>query len=89
MSKAVLLLEAFGKAPDPRGAQGRRHPLAAILTLASVAMLSGTRSLYAIAQFGRDRGQAFACALGFTKRTTIKIALFSGLCRAGFTRRAH
>ncbi|MCH7871332.1 MAG: transposase family protein, partial [Planctomycetes bacterium] len=60
MLKSVSLFEAFGKVPDPRGAQGRRHPLPAILTLAAVAMLSGARSLYAIAQFGRDRGQSFA-----------------------------
>jgi hypothetical protein len=34
-------------------------------------MLSGARSLYAIAQFGRDRGQDFALALGFTRDKTI------------------
>jgi hypothetical protein len=44
--------------------------LQAILTLASVAMLSGSRSLYAVAQFGRDYGQEFARAMGFAKGTT-------------------
>ncbi|MCH7595333.1 MAG: transposase family protein, partial [Planctomycetes bacterium] len=62
MLKSVSLFEALGKVPDPRGGQGRRHPLPAILTLAAVAMLSGARSLYAIAQFGRDRGQSFVRA---------------------------
>jgi hypothetical protein len=33
-------------------------------------MLCGCRSLYAIAQFGRDRGKHFAAALGFTRQTT-------------------
>jgi hypothetical protein len=33
-------------------------------------MLCGCRSLYAIAQFGRDRGKHFASALGFTRQTT-------------------
>jgi hypothetical protein len=33
-------------------------------------MLCGCRSLYAIAQFGRERGQSFAQALGFTGPTT-------------------
>lgn len=61
------LWEAFEEVPDPRGAHGRRHPLPAILTLAAVAILSGARSLYAMAQFGRDRGKAFAAALGFTR----------------------
>lgn len=90
MSRAVSLLEAFGRVPDPRSAQGRRHPLPAILTLATVAMLSGARSLYAIAQFGRDRGQSFACALGFTRDvppccTTLHY-LFAALDRKAFER---
>ena len=33
-------------------------------------MLSGARSLYAIAQFGRDHGPSFARALGFAKGKT-------------------
>src|ERR1700675_661833 len=70
MSEMLSLYEAFGEVPDPRKASGRRHPLQAILTLAAVAMLSGSRSLYAIAQFGRDRGKEFAGALGFTRETT-------------------
>lgn len=66
MSRSVSLWEVFAEVPDPRSARGRRHPLPAVLTLAAVAILSGARSLYAIAQFGRDRGRAFARALGFT-----------------------
>ncbi len=90
MSRAVSLLEAFGQVPDPRDAQGRRHPLPAILALAAVAMLSGARSLYAIAQFGRDHGQAFAAALGFTRDvppccSTLHY-LFAALDRKAFER---
>jgi len=33
-------------------------------------MLCGCRSLYSIAQFGRDRGKEFAAALGFTRQST-------------------
>jgi hypothetical protein len=40
------------------------------LTLSSVAVLSGARSLYAIAQFGRDYGPELAKALGFPKGKT-------------------
>jgi len=67
MSKSVSLFEASGEVSEPRGAQGRRHPLPAILALTTVAILSGARSLYVIAQFRRDRGQSFTAALGFTR----------------------
>jgi hypothetical protein len=68
--KSISLWECFSSVPDPRSALGLRHPLTAALTLCSVAMLCGCRSLYAIAQFGRDRGKHFAAALGFTRQTT-------------------
>ena len=65
--EAVSLWECLASVPDPRGARGKRHPLQAVLTLASAAILSGSRSLYAIAQLARDRGRDFAAALGFTR----------------------
>ena len=52
----LSLLEAMGRLPDPRSGHGRRHPLGAILGLAICAMLFGSRSLYAISQWGRDQG---------------------------------
>jgi DDE_Tnp_1-associated/Transposase DDE domain len=67
---SISLFDSFTCVPDPRSALGKRHPLTAILTLCSVAMLCGCRSLFAIAQFGRDRGKHFAAALGFTRQTT-------------------
>jgi hypothetical protein len=70
MKTEISLYEAFGEVPDPRNPSGKRHPLQAILTLTTVAMLSGCRSLYAIAQFGRDRGREFALELGFTYKQT-------------------
>ncbi len=70
MARAECLWETLSEVPDPRQASGKRHPLAAILTLSAVAVLSGARSLYAIAQFGRDRGEGFAAALGFTRDRT-------------------
>ena len=66
-AERVSLWECFARVPDPRRASGRRHPLQAVLTLCAVAVLSGARSLYAAAQFGRDRGREFAAALGFTR----------------------
>jgi hypothetical protein len=71
MAQTISLYEALGTVPDPRHKSGQRHPLQAVLTLCAVAMLSGAKSLYAIAQFGRDRGREFARALGFTRDQTI------------------
>lgn len=70
MAQAICLWETLSEVPDPRQPSGKRHPLEAILTLSAVAILSGARSLYAIAQFGRDRGKEFAAALGFTRERT-------------------
>jgi hypothetical protein len=86
--KSISLWECFSSVTDPRSKLGKRHPLGAILTLCSVAMLCGCRSLYAIAQFGRDRGKHFATALGFTHETTPCCTtlhnLFVALDKAGF-----
>src|SRR3990172_11001490 len=68
------LLEAFATVPDPRKARGRRHPLPALLALVTTAMLSGARSLYAIAQWGRMQEPAIVKALGFTRATTPCVA---------------
>ena len=61
------LVAAFAAVPDTRDPHGRRHPLPAILALSTAAMLAGARSLYAIAQWGRERVEddpAFLVALG-------------------------
>jgi hypothetical protein len=44
--------------PDPRAPSGRRHPLVAILTLAAAAVLTGARSMTAIAEWAQDAPQA-------------------------------
>jgi hypothetical protein len=64
------LREAFARVPDPRKPRGRRHPLPALLALSTAAMLSGARSLYAIAQWGRLQTPDFVRALGFTRPKT-------------------
>ena len=60
--------------PDPRWKKGRRHALPAILGLATAAMLSGARSLYAIAQWGRLQEPSVIKALGFTRGKTPCVA---------------
>lgn len=67
------LAEALGSVPDPRQPYGWRPqyppiPLVALLQLAVVATLCGARSLYAIAQWGRERLEddpALLISLGF------------------------
>src|SRR5262249_4263681 len=49
---------------------GRRHPLAALLSLTVLAMLRGCKGPTAISQFGRDHGAALAHALGFRRGKT-------------------
>jgi hypothetical protein len=68
------LLEAFTRVPDRRSVHGRRHPLPAILALSTAAMLSGARSLYAIAQWGRAQSPEVVHALGFTRARTPAVA---------------
>lgn len=63
------LLVAYQGIPDPRHPSGRRHPLTAILTLATCAMLCNCHSLYAIAQWGREH-EELALKLGFTRSKT-------------------
>ncbi len=78
------LMDVLSSLPDPRSAHGRRHPLGAVLALAVCAMLCGSRSLYAISQWGRDHGAPVAQALGFTRDRT---PCASTRCSAGWTAR--
>ena len=84
----LSLLEVMGRLPDPRSGHGRRHPLGAILGLAICAMLCGSRSLYAISQWGRDQGLEVSQALGFTRERTPCVStlhqVFSRLDREAF-----
>ncbi len=47
----------FADIPDPRRAQGRRHPLPAVLAIAAAATLCGMRGYKAIAEWAEDLGQ--------------------------------
>lgn len=67
---SLVLIEVFSAIPDFRQARGKRHPLSAILALATAAMLCGYRSYSAIAEWGCNYGQALATALGFKNGKT-------------------
>src|SRR5919206_1701685 len=68
------LVAALATVPDTRNPHGRRHPLPAILALATAAMLSGARSLYAIGQWGRLQRPEVLRALGFTRPATPSVS---------------
>ena len=82
------LFRAFAVIPDYRKAHGKRHPLPAILALATAAMLAGARSLYAIAQWGREQPGPVVAALGFRRDRTPCVAtlhrVFRHLDRAAY-----
>jgi hypothetical protein len=78
----LSLQERFAQIPDPRKRRGLVHPLPAILSLATLAMLAGMKSLEAIAQFGRDHGKELAFALGFRRGKTPAKSTLSEVFRA-------
>jgi DDE_Tnp_1-associated len=54
LSATARLPEFLAGVPDHRRAQGRRHSLTSILSLACAAVAAGSRSLTAIAEWGAD-----------------------------------
>jgi hypothetical protein len=82
MSAPVDLLGVLASVPDPRDKRGVRHPLSAVLCLTVLAMLTGSKSYTAIAQFGRDKGFGLAHALGFRRGKTPTKSTLSALFRA-------
>lgn len=64
------LMQALARVPDPRSRQGRRYELRSVLGLAVCAMAAGARSLYAIAQWGREHREMVCEALGIRGERT-------------------
>lgn len=65
---ARSLLAYLAQVPDPRGHQGRRHTLAAMLAAITCAVLCGARGASAIAQWVHAQPVKFWHLLGFTRR---------------------
>jgi predicted transposase YbfD/YdcC len=63
-TEAPHLLAYFATIHDPRRGRGRRHPLVAILAMAAAAVLTGARSMTAIAEWAADTPQPVRAALG-------------------------
>ena len=64
------LPQAFAAIPDPRRAQGLRYSLAAIVSLAVVAVLANHTSVLAIAEWATRQTRHVRRALGFRRDTT-------------------
>jgi predicted transposase YbfD/YdcC len=64
------LPQAFAHIPDPRRKQGTRYSVAAILSLAVVAVLSNHTSVLAIAEWAFRQTRHVRRALGFRRGTT-------------------
>jgi DDE_Tnp_1-associated/Transposase DDE domain len=62
------LLSRLAQIPDPRGRQGRRHSLAAMLAAIVCGILSGARGYKAIAQWARAQHATIGPWLGFQRR---------------------
>jgi len=62
-------MEVLAQVPDHRR-RNRSHALPSLLGLAVCGMLCGARSLYAIAQWGRDYGDEIVAQLGFKSGRT-------------------
>ncbi|MFI7405371.1 transposase family protein [Streptomyces sp. NPDC049541] len=58
------LLTCLAQVPDPCRDQGRRHPLAFVLSLAACAVLAGEKSLSAIAEWAADAPPNVLARLG-------------------------
>ena len=57
------LPDFFADIPDPRRAQGRRHPLPAVLAVATAAVLCGMRGYQAIGRWAQDLSQRLRARL--------------------------
>lgn len=77
----LSLLQALSSVADPRSPRGRRHPLAGVLALLSVATMCGSRSVYAALQWGREQGKEMAAKLGLAKHGIPTDGTMSNLLR--------
>jgi hypothetical protein len=78
---SLSLIEALSHVPDRRSPLGLRHPLAAVLSLLSMGVMCGCRSVYAVLQWGREQRQEMAAMLGLGKHGIPSDAMMSNLLR--------
>ena len=83
------LAEALSTLTDPRSKRRREHALVPVLLMTVSAVISGAKSLYAVAQWGRERCEddpEALVALGLKPGRSPSYRPFIG-CSRGWTRR--
>lgn len=63
----VSVQSVLHQVPDPRGKQGRQHPLAALLGLILLSMLSGRQGMQSAFRLGRKLSRKQLTSLGFRR----------------------
>ena len=82
MDATATLFDLLAQVPDPRRAEGKRHPLPAVLSLVVLGMLAGMRGLQGVVEFGRNLPPDVVAALGFTRAKTLAKSTLSEILRA-------
>lgn len=82
MDATLSLPELLEEIPDPRRAEGKRHPLPAVLSLLALATMAGMRGLQGVVDFGRNLPPDVVASLGFTRPKTLAKSTLSELLRA-------
>jgi DDE family transposase len=82
MDATPRLFDLLAQVPDPRRAEGKRHPLPAVLSLLVLAMMAGMRGLQGVVEFGRNLPPDVVFALGFTRPRTLAKSTLSEILRA-------
>lgn len=82
MDASFSLPDLLEEIPDPRRAEGKRHPLPAVLSLLVLATMAGMRGLQGVVDFGRNLSPDVITALGFTRSKTLAKSTLSEILRA-------
>lgn len=82
MDATFSLTDLLNEIPDPRRAEGKRHPLPAVLSLLVLATMAGMRGLQGVVEFGRNLPPDTVALLGFTRPKTLAKSTLSEILRA-------
>jgi hypothetical protein len=82
MDATLSLPDLLEQIPDPRRAEGKRHPLPAVLSLLVLATMAGMRGLQGVVDFGRNLSPDVVALLGFTRSRTLAKSTLSEILRA-------